>query len=272
MNQSEISIIKNFLSSIKKDKNSYAFLEPVDYKGLNLIDYPVIIKKPMDLSTISEKLEDNKYDNIEEVYEDIQLIWDNCKKYNLEGSTVYKNAQACEKFTKRFFDKHNPQTKNNSNSKNNKKTKSNIKEDKNNNSSKQISEYKSEKEEINDNKSVSNNVIDLNENENKINENLNDELEKYDKNDDTIGGLTGYEKVTLSNRVRKLQNDGLASLVRLVQKECAASIKENDDNIEIILAALDRKTYEQINRLIDTFLKVKESNQENIELKKNKTG
>ena len=232
MNQSEISIIKNFLSSIKKDKNSYAFLEPVDYKGLNLIDYPVIIKKPMDLSTISEKLEDNKYDNIEEVYEDIQLIWDNCKKYNLEGSTVYKNAQACEKFTKRFFDKHNPQTKNNSNSKNNKKTKSNSKEDKNI---------------------------------------KNDELEKYDKNDDTIGGLTGYEKVTLSNRVRKLQNDGLASLVRLVQKECAASIKENDDNIEIILASLDRKTYEQINRLIDTFLKVKETNQENIELKKNKT-
>jgi len=269
MNQSEISIIKNFLSSIKKDKNSYAFLEPVDYKGLNLIDYPVIIKKPMDLSTISEKLEDNKYENIEEVYEDIQLIWDNCKKYNLEGSTVYKNAQACEKFTKRFFDKHNPQTKNNSNSKNNKKTKTNSKEDKNINSSKQIPEYKSEKDEINDNKSASNNVIDLNENENKNNEN--DELEKYDKNDDTIGGLTGYEKVTLSNRVRKLQNDGLASLVRLVQKECAASIKENDDNIEIILASLDRKTYEQINRLIDTFLKVKETNQENIELKKNKT-
>lgn len=271
MNQSEISIVKNFLSAIKKDKNSYAFLEPVDYIGLGLRDYPVIIKKPMDLSTISQNLEDNFYENIEEVYQDIQLIWDNCKKYNLEGSAVYKSAQACERFTKKYFDKHNPQNKN-TNSKSNKKSNnksSNAKEEKNTSEN-----NKSEKEELNDNKSLSNqNILDINENENtNKNNNLNEELEKYDKNDDTIGGLTGFEKVNLSNRVRKLQNDGLASLVRLVQKECAASIKENDDNIEIILASLDRKTYEQINRLIDTFLKVKETNQENIELKKNKTG
>ena len=93
--------------------------------------------------------------------------------------------------------------------------------------------------------------------------------EEEDKNDNG-NGLTGYEKVTVSNRVKKLQNDGLASLVRLVQKECPNSIKESDDNIEIVLGSLDRKTYEQINRLIDTFLKVKETNQENLEQKKNK--
>ena len=57
--------------------------------------------------------------------------------------------------------------------------------------------------------------------------------EEEDKNDNG-NGLTGYEKVTVSNRVKKLQNDGLASLVRLVQKECPNSIKESDDNIEIV--------------------------------------
>ena len=43
----------------------------------------------------------------------------------------------------------------------------------------------------------------------------------------------------------------------------------NNDNIEIVLSSIDRKTYLQMNRLISTFLKVKEKNQENLELKKN---
>ena len=95
------------------------------------------------------------------------------------------------------------------------------------------------------------------------------EYESLTPEDDTPNGLTGREKVNLSSLVKKLQNDGLASLVRLVQKDCPNSIKETDDNIEIILGSLDRKTYLQMNRLISTFLKVKEKNQENLELKKN---
>ena len=95
------------------------------------------------------------------------------------------------------------------------------------------------------------------------------EYESLTPEDDTPNGLTGREKVNLSNLVKKLQNDGLASLVRLVQKDCPNCIKETEDNIEIILGSLDRKTYLQMNRLINTFLKVKEKNQENLELKKN---
>ena len=95
------------------------------------------------------------------------------------------------------------------------------------------------------------------------------EYENLTPEDDTPNGLTGKEKINLSFLVKKLQNDGLASLVRLVQKDCPNSIKETDDNIEIILSSLDRKTYLQMNRLISTFLKVKERNQENLELKKN---
>ena len=95
------------------------------------------------------------------------------------------------------------------------------------------------------------------------------EYESLTPEDDTPGGLTGKEKIILSNLVKRLQNDGLVSLVRLVQKDCPNSIKETEDNIEIILESLDRRTYLQMNRLISTFLKVKEKNQENLELKKN---
>lgn len=36
---------------------SEAFREPVDFESLGLSDYPKIVKKPMDLSTIKENLE-----------------------------------------------------------------------------------------------------------------------------------------------------------------------------------------------------------------------
>ncbi len=40
----------------------------------------------MDLSTVNNKLKDEKYNSVEEVLDDIQLIWDNCKTYNQHGS------------------------------------------------------------------------------------------------------------------------------------------------------------------------------------------
>lgn len=53
---------------------------------MGLYDYPQIIKNPMDLSTVKKNLKSNKYKFVEEVLHDLQLIWDNCKLYNAEGS------------------------------------------------------------------------------------------------------------------------------------------------------------------------------------------
>ena len=36
----------------------------------------------MDLGTINNKLRDARYDFVEEVLDDLQLVWDNCKTYN----------------------------------------------------------------------------------------------------------------------------------------------------------------------------------------------
>ena len=40
----------------------------------------------MDLGTVKKNLKNNKYKYIEDCLNDIQLIWDNCKIYNFEGS------------------------------------------------------------------------------------------------------------------------------------------------------------------------------------------
>ncbi len=43
----------------------------------------------MDLSTVKQKLDENKYVLLSDALDDIQLIWDNCKLFNLEGSVKF---------------------------------------------------------------------------------------------------------------------------------------------------------------------------------------
>ena len=48
----------------------------------------------MDLGTVNSKLNDGQYLYVEDMIDDIQLIWDNCKTYNLAGSvnSLLKNS------------------------------------------------------------------------------------------------------------------------------------------------------------------------------------
>ena len=51
----DLSKLKVLIEELEKDVNSVDFLEPVDYVKYGLEDYPLIIKRPMDLSTIKVK-------------------------------------------------------------------------------------------------------------------------------------------------------------------------------------------------------------------------
>lgn len=71
---------------LEKRPDAAEFLKPVDFKTLGLDDYPLIVKHPMDLSTVKRKLKHSKYSYISEVLTDMSLIWDNCRVYNQIGS------------------------------------------------------------------------------------------------------------------------------------------------------------------------------------------
>lgn len=79
------------------------FLEPVDWRGLELYDYPTIIKKPMDLGTIKRKLERNQYKSAAYCVADVRRVWNNCMTYNTVGSDFYILAKNC---SKRFEDRY----------------------------------------------------------------------------------------------------------------------------------------------------------------------
>jgi hypothetical protein len=98
--------LKSILDLIEKDPLAYEFLHPVDVIGLGLSDYYDYIKYPMDLGTVGKKLRNNKYTLIQEVLDDIQQIWTNCKIYNSEGSEFHRMADLLEKLTKKLIDKH----------------------------------------------------------------------------------------------------------------------------------------------------------------------
>jgi hypothetical protein len=53
-----------------------------------------------DLSTMEHKLETNQYSSLRGFIDDAQLIFDNCRLYNPEGSVYAKNATRMEKFLK----------------------------------------------------------------------------------------------------------------------------------------------------------------------------
>jgi len=46
----------------------------IDWEGLGIPNYPKVIKKPMNLSTIRKKLDNREYDTAQHFYADFKLI------------------------------------------------------------------------------------------------------------------------------------------------------------------------------------------------------
>jgi len=80
------------INELRKDPSSIVFLEPVDWRGLNIPNYPQIVKNPMDLHTLEENLKAQKYESLEAFLSDLDLIWANCKLFNQIGSPIYHTA------------------------------------------------------------------------------------------------------------------------------------------------------------------------------------
>lgn len=68
------------------------FCSPVDAEKLGLMDYHQIISTPMDLGTIAEKLQSSSYESIHDMFDDVQLTFQNAIHYNPRGHAVYRKA------------------------------------------------------------------------------------------------------------------------------------------------------------------------------------
>ena len=79
------------------------FAEPVDFKALGLVDYPMVVKHPMDLRTCRKKLRAKKYPSFEQFNRDLLQIWENCRIYNQVGSEIVQTADIMENHQKDYL-------------------------------------------------------------------------------------------------------------------------------------------------------------------------
>ena len=79
---------QRMLTGLLKDQRSYIFTNPVDPIALNIPDYDNIVKNPMCLSFIKQKLKENKYERIQDFMSDMELVFYNCRLYNGTESSV----------------------------------------------------------------------------------------------------------------------------------------------------------------------------------------
>ena len=103
--EEDYNIIKKILEIIKSDKNSIHFQYPVDTK-INPDYLRVINYRPMDLSKIEKKLEKKEYSLVQDIIDDIKLIWYNCRIYNLETSKIYKISNELEQLADKELEKY----------------------------------------------------------------------------------------------------------------------------------------------------------------------
>lgn len=72
---------------------AWPFYKPVDAELLGLHDYHEIIKHPMDLGTVKQKMDNREYKSPEEFAGDVRLIFTNCYKYNPPDHEVVAMAR-----------------------------------------------------------------------------------------------------------------------------------------------------------------------------------
>jgi hypothetical protein len=74
------------------------FLRPVDPTALNIPDYAIIIKEPMDLGTVRRKLKDRAYKNPSQMMADIEKVWSNSMTYNPVDTDINKMTQTLQDY------------------------------------------------------------------------------------------------------------------------------------------------------------------------------
>ncbi|KAI8894694.1 hypothetical protein BC833DRAFT_603991 [Globomyces pollinis-pini] len=92
------------LIAILQQKDTYGFfLAPVDQTLVT--DYSAIVKNPMDLGTMKEKVDKRIYTNYIDFKNDFELVMKNAKLYNAKDTIYYKMADKLLQFGLKLFER-----------------------------------------------------------------------------------------------------------------------------------------------------------------------
>jgi hypothetical protein len=86
------------VAKVTAKRESEFFKLPVEWEAMGLTDYITIIKKPMDLRTVRENLENGEYETAADAAGDVRIIFMNAMSYNKPNSRVYVHAKTMSEF------------------------------------------------------------------------------------------------------------------------------------------------------------------------------
>ncbi|ODM98009.1 Peregrin [Orchesella cincta] len=100
-------MLNDLLERLAKNDKQEIFSEPVDPDEVP--EYNTIIKKPMDFSTMRNKINNQKYSSVEDLEADYFLMLDNCMQFNEDHTSYFKLAVKMKKLGERIFTDIKPQ-------------------------------------------------------------------------------------------------------------------------------------------------------------------
>ena len=104
MTTGQLRFLIEKMKNLKKTKNSTFFLKPVDPVLLGIPTYPEIIKNPMDLGTMEQKLKSNKYKTVQEFADDFALIINNTMTFNGPHHAVTQAGMSMEAYFRKMME------------------------------------------------------------------------------------------------------------------------------------------------------------------------
>ncbi|KAM4776747.1 bromodomain adjacent to zinc finger domain protein 2B isoform 14-T14 [Cyanocitta cristata] len=92
----DLALCSMILSELETHEDAWPFLLPVNLKLVP--GYKKVIKKPMDFSTIRDKLSSGQYPNLEAFSLDVRLVFDNCETFNEDDSDIGRAGHNMRKY------------------------------------------------------------------------------------------------------------------------------------------------------------------------------
>uniref|UniRef100_A0A8C2GSA1 Bromodomain adjacent to zinc finger domain 2B n=1 Tax=Cyprinus carpio TaxID=7962 RepID=A0A8C2GSA1_CYPCA len=97
----DLAMCRILLAELESHQDAGPFLTPVNPKSVP--GYRKIIKKPMDFSTIRDKLTNSQYLNLETFIIDVNLVFDNCEKFNEDNSVIGRAGHTMRRIVYAFL-------------------------------------------------------------------------------------------------------------------------------------------------------------------------
>ncbi|XP_041811741.1 ATPase family AAA domain-containing protein 2-like isoform X2 [Chelmon rostratus] len=85
--------LRNVTEHLALDRRFKAFTKPVD--KAEVPDYLMMVRRPMDFSTLLTNIDEHKYVTVREFMSDADLIWQNALKYNPGGDPTDRHFRHC---------------------------------------------------------------------------------------------------------------------------------------------------------------------------------